>query len=101
MRRGNCRRIVPIPFIAGAVFLVGYWAERKRIMRKSLLRGAVVAVVFGAGPAFAMGGSGNLSPSESPYALIAPQTLGVPVQATEPAPVARPEPVKRRRLRPQ
>lgn len=40
----------------------------------TLLALAAAAVVLGGADAFAMGG-GNLSPEQSPYALIAPQTL--------------------------
>lgn len=46
-------------------------------MRKIILFGATAVVLsLGAANAFAMGGGGNLSPEELPYALIAPQTLG-------------------------
>ena len=65
-------------------------------MRKSLLRGAAVAIVFGAAHAYAMGGSGNLSPDASPYALIAPQTLGRTAQPVEPTPGAQPARARRR-----
>jgi hypothetical protein len=44
-------------------------------MRKIMLFGATaVALTFAAGSAYAMGG-GDLSPEQSPYALLAPQTL--------------------------
>ena len=45
-------------------------------MRKIILFGAATAFLsLGAVGAFAMGG-GNLAPEESPYAILAPQTLG-------------------------
>jgi hypothetical protein len=37
-----------------------------------------VALACLATQTFAMGGGGNLSPSQSPYAILAPQTLGYP-----------------------
>jgi hypothetical protein len=44
-------------------------------MRKIILLGATAVVLsLGAVNAYAMGG-GNLSPEQSPYALLAPQTL--------------------------
>ena len=44
-------------------------------MRKIILFGATaVALTLGAANAYAMGG-GDLSPEQSPYALLAPQTL--------------------------
>ncbi len=47
-------------------------------MRNILLFGATaVALSFGAASAYAMGG-GDLSPQQSPYALLAPQTLQNP-----------------------
>jgi hypothetical protein len=46
-------------------------------MRKFILLGATAAALsLGAVNAFAMGGGGNLAPEESPYAILAPQTLG-------------------------
>jgi hypothetical protein len=52
-------------------------------MRKFILFSATAAVLgLGAVNAFAMGGGGNLSPEESPYAILAPQTLG-PSRANE------------------
>ena len=45
-------------------------------MRKIILFGATTAFLsLGAVGAYAMGG-GNLAPEESPYAILAPQTLG-------------------------
>ena len=45
-------------------------------MRKIILFGAATAFLsLGAVGAYAMGG-GNLAPEESPYAILAPQTLG-------------------------
>ena len=42
-------------------------------MRKTILFGATaVALTFGAANAYAMGG-GDLTPEQSPYALLAPQ----------------------------
>jgi hypothetical protein len=47
-------------------------------MRKIIFLGTTaVALAFGAANALAMGG-GDLSPEQSPYALIAPQTLQQP-----------------------
>jgi hypothetical protein len=48
-------------------------------MRKIMLFGATaIALALGAANAYAIGG-GNLSPEQSPYALIAPQTLQSPL----------------------
>jgi hypothetical protein len=45
-------------------------------MRNLLLPGAMALLVASGAPnAFARGGTGNLSPSESPYAILEPQTL--------------------------
>jgi hypothetical protein len=49
--------------------------KKETIMRKIMLLGATaVALTLGAANAYAMGG-GDLSPEQSPYALLAPQTL--------------------------
>jgi hypothetical protein len=49
--------------------------ESEIVMRNVLLFGAVAVVLtFGGADAFAMGG-GDLSPDQSPYALLAPQTV--------------------------
>jgi hypothetical protein len=49
--------------------------KKETIMRKIILFGATaLALTFGAANAYAMGG-GDLSPEQSPYALLAPQTL--------------------------
>jgi hypothetical protein len=57
-------------------------------MREMVLPGTVaLALAFGVSDASAMGGSGNLSPSESPYAILEPQTvtpLPAPVVESEP-----------------
>ena len=48
-------------------------------MIRLLVSGSLsVALACVATEASAMGGGGNLSPSQSPYALLAPQTLGYP-----------------------
>ena len=44
--------------------------------RLSLSGSLSVALACLATETFAMGGGGNLSPSQSPYAILAPQTLG-------------------------
>jgi hypothetical protein len=49
--------------------------KKETIMRKIILFGATaIALTFGAASAYAMGG-GDLTPEQSPYALLAPQTL--------------------------
>jgi hypothetical protein len=49
--------------------------KKETIMRKTILFGATaVALTLGAANAYAMGG-GDLTPQQSPYALLAPQTL--------------------------
>ncbi|MGA2043106.1 MAG: hypothetical protein ABSG83_07005 [Roseiarcus sp.] len=69
----------------------------------------LVAAAFGflapVGAAWAFGGTGNISPEESPYAVLEPQTLGpaalpqtstAPAQAEEPpAAAVRPRPKRR------
>jgi hypothetical protein len=60
-------------------------------MRQILLLGTIVVVfAFGAGAANAMGGSGNLSPFASPYAILAPQTLGPLAVPPQPPPETQP-----------
>jgi hypothetical protein len=47
---------------------------------------AAVVLAFGAPGAFAMTGGGNLSPEESPYAILEPQTvapLAAPIMGSE------------------
>lgn len=44
-------------------------------MRKIILLGAAAVLSLGSAGAYAMGG-GNIAPEASPYALIAPQTVG-------------------------
>jgi hypothetical protein len=59
---------------------------REKIMREMVLPGAAAALLaFGGAGADAMGGSGNLSPEASPYAILEPQTLApaAPVMASE------------------
>jgi hypothetical protein len=77
---------------AGPAFRLVREAKRTNKMRKTLLLGTTVLVfAFGARAAYAMGGSGNLSPFASPYAILAPQTLGplaVPPQAPPETPPA-------------
>lgn len=68
-------------------------------MRKLALPAVAVLLIFGAEQAHAMGGGGNLSPSQSPYAIWEPQTLGAAAQTQASPPVERPAPVKRRRER--
>lgn len=46
-------------------------------MRKPMvLLAAALALAFGTRAALAFGGTGNISPEESPYAVLEPQTLG-------------------------
>jgi hypothetical protein len=72
-------------------------------MRKILLLGTTGLVfALGADIAHAMGGSGNLSPFASPYAILAPQTLGplaVPPQQPPETPPAY-SPPRQRQHRP-
>ncbi|WP_158814869.1 hypothetical protein [Methylocapsa sp. S129] len=70
-------------------------------MRNIFLLGTTLAVLaFGAGNAHAMGGSGNLAPSESPYAILEPQTVTpteIATPPTEASPARTPHsPAKRR-----
>jgi hypothetical protein len=52
--------------------------KKETKMRKIMLIGATaVALTFSAANAYAVGG-GDLSPEQSPYALLAPQTLQSP-----------------------
>jgi hypothetical protein len=57
-------------------------------MREMVLASAAAIILaFGLSNASAMGGSGDLSPSESPYAILEPQTvtpLPAPVVESEP-----------------
>ena len=59
-------------------------------MRNILVLGTTAVVLaFGAPSAYAMGGGGNLSPEQSPYAILEPQTLGQsapPPEVTEASP---------------
>src|SRR5258708_367954 len=73
--------------------------QGESIMRKILLRGVAALIVFGAADAYAMGGSGNLSPYASPYAILAPQTLNNGAAAFAPPPESAlpPAPAKPRR----
>jgi len=59
--------------------------SRQTLMRKIifLLEAAVLALAT-TGGALAMGGGGNLSPSQSPYAILEPQTVApLPAPASE------------------
>jgi hypothetical protein len=62
-------------------------------MREMVLASAAAIILaFGLSNASAMGGSGDLSPSESPYAILDPQTvtpLPAPVVESEPPPASR------------
>ena len=50
-------------------------------MRSIVVLGAVAAsLVLGAAEASAMGGSGNLSPTASPYAILVPQTVAPAIE---------------------
>jgi hypothetical protein len=69
------------------------------MMRKIIRSGIAAIVAFGIAQAHAMGGSGNLSPGASPYAILEPQTLGSGAAALAPDRVAPPAPVKPRRQR--
>jgi|HubBroStandDraft_2_1064218.scaffolds.fasta_scaffold1746689_1 hypothetical protein len=68
-------------------------------MREFVLWGVAAMIVFGVAEAHAMGGSGNLSPEASPYAILEPQTLATGAPALAVAPVAQPAPVRPRRQR--
>ena len=66
-------------------------------MHKIVLSGALAISCLCGGDAYAMGGSGNLSPSASPYAIIAPQTLTYGAPAPTPATTSQPARAKPRR----
>jgi hypothetical protein len=54
---------------------------------KFLGSATALALAFGVSDASAMGGGGDLSPSQSPYAILEPQTvapLAAPIMASEP-----------------
>ncbi len=71
-------------------------------MRKNFLWGAAAILVLGTSGALAAGGSGNLSPSESPYAILEPQTLYGGAQISAPNPEEPPPPPSAtRRARPK
>jgi hypothetical protein len=55
----------------------GDFRRQELKMRKIILLGAAAALSLGSVNAYAMGGGGgNISPEASPYAILAPQTLG-------------------------
>jgi hypothetical protein len=57
-------------------------SQNGKIMREMVLLGTAAAMLaFGASDAGAMGGGGDLSPSESPYAILEPQTVAPPAAA--------------------
>ena len=69
-------------------------------MRNIVLWGIAAIAAFGGAPAHAMGGSGNLSPGASPYAILEPQTLATGGATLAPAaPVAQPAPARSKRPR--
>lgn len=69
-------------------------------MRIIVMWGIAAIVVFGGSQAYAMGGSGNLSPGASPYAILEPQTLAPGGATLAPtAPVAPPAAARSKRSR--
>ena len=68
-------------------------------MRKMALAGAsALLLVLGAGAASPFGGTGNIRPEESPYAILEPQTV-TPTATAPSAAEAPPEPAVHRSAR--
>jgi hypothetical protein len=67
----------PVDALKAGGLEAGDFKGQELKMRKIILLGTtVVALTFGVANAYAMGGGGNISPEQSPYAILAPQTLG-------------------------